>query len=230
MSKATELWWKRSWSPKLTTALTHINQSRKCGARDFYEQCVELSQGINYIRDAASDSGATIDGEAKKVIESVAELLKDLSAKMTGSIATGAAAGAAGTATKENTACARAVLLLRPVIELLFDNPSHRLAVYGSLRPGQTNHYMVANIDGKWSTGIVTGAVRDIDGRPAFKWLLAGTQVPVEVLHSEQLPQNFERLDKFQEAKYTRVLVPVSFEDEIAVCNLYESVAYDQSL
>jgi gamma-glutamylcyclotransferase (GGCT)/AIG2-like uncharacterized protein YtfP len=223
MSKSPEFWWKQPWSPKLTAALTHINQSRKCARRDSFEQCVELSNGLTYIRQAASDAGATIGGEALKVVENVTELLKELSTSI--ATAGGSSGGSRGAPTKDITACARAVLLLRPVIELLFDNPSHRLALYGTLRRGHINHSLISNIPGEWSSGLVTGTIREIDAYPAFAWLAAGPEQVVEILNSEFLPQHYERIDKFEEERYVRVLVPATVDERISVCNIYETVA-----
>ena len=41
-------------------------------------------------------------------------------------------------------------------LEALFTT-SHRLAVYGTLAPGQPNHHIVAPLGGEWGPGLVEG-------------------------------------------------------------------------
>lgn len=43
-------------------------------------------------------------------------------------------------------------------LEALF-NVNQRLAVYGSLAPGRSNHHVVAPLGGEWTDGIVEGEV-----------------------------------------------------------------------
>ena len=60
--------------------------------------------------------------------------------------------------------------------ETLYD-ASHRLAVYGSLAPGQTNHHVVADIPGTWTGGTVEGL---LSFGPETA---AGAEPAVEVAH-----------------------------------------------
>ncbi|MCA9802105.1 MAG: hypothetical protein KC777_08970, partial [Cyanobacteria bacterium HKST-UBA02] len=47
--------------------------------------------------------------------------------------------------------------IIEETIERILDNPSHRLAAYGTLRPGESNHHIVSHIEGEWLAGEATG-------------------------------------------------------------------------
>jgi len=99
-----------------------------------------------------------------------------------------------------------------------------RLAVYGTLRPGESNYAMLADVPGTWLTGTVSGVRFIAKGYPAFR---RGTgEVPVSVLTSPELPEHWTRLDEFEGADYRRILVPVTLASgAIVVANLYEYIA-----
>lgn len=111
------------------------------------------------------------------------------------------------------------------------DDPSHRLAVYGTLAPGEVNHHEVEDLVGTWHPGFVRGVFTPQGwgttyGFPALRWDPDGPPVPVQVLVSPDLPDHWQRLDEFEGPGYRRILVPV--EDEagrlLTVANLYEGV------
>lgn len=95
--------------------------------------------------------------------------------------------------------------------------PEHRLAVYGSLAPGERNHDRVAHLAGKWFEGTVRGHLRDRAwgagiGFPALIPDPAGDRVPVQVLESPALPAEWDALDAFEGEEYRRVVVTVDTE------------------
>lgn len=102
-----------------------------------------------------------------------------------------------------------------------------RLAVYGTLAPGQPNHHHLGDLPGHWRRGVVTGVLAQIGwgadmGYPALRWAPQGPEVAVQMFASEALPAHWPRLDAFEGEQYLRILVPVRLQDgSVAVANLY---------
>jgi gamma-glutamylcyclotransferase (GGCT)/AIG2-like uncharacterized protein YtfP len=96
-------------------------------------------------------------------------------------------------------------------LDALFQT-SQRLAVYGTLAPGQPNHHVVAPLGGEWTDGVIEGDLLPVGwgaalGYPAFR-PGSGT-VPVKLLTSPLLATSWPDLDEFEGAEYQRILVPV---------------------
>jgi gamma-glutamylcyclotransferase (GGCT)/AIG2-like uncharacterized protein YtfP len=94
------------------------------------------------------------------------------------------------------------------------DQAGCRMAVYGSLAPGESNHHVLAAIRGVWRAGWVEGRLhppgRGSTGRyPGLIWRPGGDRIPVQVLESPDLPAHWARLDAFEGAHYRRIVVPV---------------------
>lgn len=107
-----------------------------------------------------------------------------------------------------------------------------RLAVYGTLAPGRSNHDQVQALGGRWQSGYsVRGVLLEAgwgaqQGYPALRWSMAGGEVSVELLVSELLPQHWDRLDAFEGPGYRRILVPLLHGGRVVeIANLYESTA-----
>jgi gamma-glutamylcyclotransferase (GGCT)/AIG2-like uncharacterized protein YtfP len=111
-------------------------------------------------------------------------------------------------------------------IDELLDFPSHRLAVYGSLAPGAENHWVLSELHGLWTRGTVKGH-RDAAGWgqtlgfPALIWDPNGEEIAVDLFHSPELPQHWERIDEFEGDDYQRILVPVERGADVVVANIY---------
>jgi gamma-glutamylcyclotransferase (GGCT)/AIG2-like uncharacterized protein YtfP len=112
----------------------------------------------------------------------------------------------------------------------------HTLAVYGTLAPGQPNHYVVAPLGGVWTDGLVEGDLSPVGwgatlGYPAFRPRVGGPAVAVQVLTSPSLAAAWPTLDHFEGPEYRRILVPVfrpGLADErrlYTVANLYAAAA-----
>lgn len=91
---------------------------------------------------------------------------------------------------------------------------SHRLAVYGTLAPGQPNHHIVAPLGGEWTDGLIEGELVPVGwgaslGYPAFRPRVGGATVAVKVLTAPLLATAWPNLDGFEGPEYQRILVPV---------------------
>jgi gamma-glutamylcyclotransferase (GGCT)/AIG2-like uncharacterized protein YtfP len=106
--------------------------------------------------------------------------------------------------------------------------PAHRLAVYGSLAPGEANADQLAGLEGEWLEG---GRVRGrlhragwgaAHGFPGLEWDPGGGPVPVKVFVSADLPAHWARLDAFEGSDYRRIVVPVEgLPGGTRPCNIY---------
>jgi gamma-glutamylcyclotransferase (GGCT)/AIG2-like uncharacterized protein YtfP len=93
-----------------------------------------------------------------------------------------------------------------------------RLAVYGSLAPGQVNHHQLAHLKGRWRRGTVRGKRIDAGwgatlGFPGLILDPSGPAVDVYLFESSDLPDHWSRLDEFEGPGYQRVITRVRTED-----------------
>jgi gamma-glutamylcyclotransferase (GGCT)/AIG2-like uncharacterized protein YtfP len=87
--------------------------------------------------------------------------------------------------------------------------PEHRLAVYGTLAPGRSNHHQLAGLIGDWTGGVVRGKLFPegwgaIQGYPALRLDPRGDDIAVQLFTSSDLPDHWDRLDRFEGADYRR--------------------------
>ena len=106
--------------------------------------------------------------------------------------------------------------------DTVFDKPSRRLAVYGSLKPGGSNAAQLSGIEGHWLKGTVHGIVEQPGEYLEFTWDASAPQVSLMVFSAPRLSEYFDRLDDFEGSDYLRTLVPVEIDGMIDVCNIYE--------
>jgi len=102
---------------------------------------------------------------------------------------------------------------------------THRLAVYGTLRPGRSNHHELADIDGEWLRGTVRGTLYDdvnwgpAAGYPGLVLDPEGPPVEVDLLQAAGLPDHWPRLDAFEGDGYRRVITEViTASGPVAAC------------
>lgn len=93
-----------------------------------------------------------------------------------------------------------------------------RMAFYGTLRRGASNHYEVRSIPGDWHLATVRGWVYDItwgpaDGYPGITLDADAPTTEVDVLESDELEKHLRRLDDFEGPGYRRIEVDVTLED-----------------
>jgi len=104
--------------------------------------------------------------------------------------------------------------------------PEHRLAVYGSLAPGKSNHHQLDGLGGEWQPGMVRGHLVSsgwgaAQGYPGLRPDPLGPEVMVQLFTSEDLPAHWARLDAFEGDEYQRVLVDVDLGTYAVRANLY---------
>ena len=112
--------------------------------------------------------------------------------------------------------------------QALLGQAEKRLAVYGSLAPGEPNHFVIEHLRGEWVDGFVRGTLSESGwgsgiGYPAITWDWRADPIPVRMFVSSELPEHWRRLDEFEGAEYIRILVPVEDVDGelVAAANIY---------
>ena len=120
--------------------------------------------------------------------------------------------------------CAVTVPVLEAIVDSLFAYPSCRLAVYGTLAPGQQHHSELASAPGTWTSGNVHGTTESVHGFTALRLGREG-DVPVKILESPALPSLLSRLDAFEGDGYRRGLALVETAAGIVVANVYFTAA-----
>jgi gamma-glutamylcyclotransferase (GGCT)/AIG2-like uncharacterized protein YtfP len=98
-------------------------------------------------------------------------------------------------------------------LEELFGT-GRRLAIYGTLAPGQPNHHVVTPLGGGWTEGLVEGELFSAGwgaslGYPGLRPRAGGESVVVHVLNADSLADAWPDLDGFEGPGYRRILVPV---------------------
>lgn len=116
--------------------------------------------------------------------------------------------------------------LLKGALEALFSMSEH-LIVYGSLAPGGPNHGLLADLQGEWIEGWVTGELLERGwsaamSYPALRWCPGGDEVAAWLFRSPELPDHWQRLDEFEGLEYQRILAPFrTGAGEVWVGNIY---------
>lgn len=102
-----------------------------------------------------------------------------------------------------------------------------RLAVYGTLAPGQPNEHVLADLAGHWIEGTVRGHLSEEGwgadlGYPGIHLDPDGPEVTVQVLDSILLADHWDRLDQFEGPGYRRSVVTVRTETGPLAAQIYE--------
>ncbi len=93
----------------------------------------------------------------------------------------------------------------------------HRLAVYGTLAPGRSNHHELDGLTGNWREGTVRGRLvaegwAATEGYPALFPDPEAPPVDLLLFESADLPAHWRRLDDFEGPGYRRVPIAVSLD------------------
>ena len=106
------------------------------------------------------------------------------------------------------------------------DEAACRLAIYGTLAPGRSNHLQVAMLRGTWREGTVRGQLLPAgwgatQGYPALILDDKAEPVRTHLLESPDLPEHWARLDAFEGDDYRRVVTAVEIGGEPVLANIY---------
>jgi gamma-glutamylcyclotransferase (GGCT)/AIG2-like uncharacterized protein YtfP len=98
------------------------------------------------------------------------------------------------------------------------DARDHRLACYGTLAPGRSNHHQLAGLRGAWRTGSIAGRLMPegwgaSQGYPALLLDPPGQRVEIHLFESPELPLHWPRLDAFEGPGYVRTAVSIDTDD-----------------
>jgi gamma-glutamylcyclotransferase (GGCT)/AIG2-like uncharacterized protein YtfP len=105
-------------------------------------------------------------------------------------------------------------------------SPDQRLAVYGTLAPGRSNHDQLEDLQGTWRPGFVQGHLvasgwGAAEGYPGIRLDPEAPRVDVQVLESPDLPDHWPRLDEFEGEEYERMVVTVACDGERIEASIY---------
>lgn len=99
--------------------------------------------------------------------------------------------------------------------------PEQRLAVYGTLAPGKSNHHQLADLEGDWRAGSVHGRLYPCGANVGLVLDEKAPSVSVEVFTSPDLPAHWRRLDDFEGAEYFRAKAAVECGGETVEAYIY---------
>ncbi|OWY63511.1 hypothetical protein B7486_52730, partial [cyanobacterium TDX16] len=80
-----------------------------------------------------------------------------------------------------------------------------RLAAYGTLVPGGSNHHVVEHLGGVWEPVVLRGELEWLTPEiPRLRWYAGGPVVPAQLLTSAALRHAWPQLDEFEGDAYVR--------------------------
>jgi gamma-glutamylcyclotransferase (GGCT)/AIG2-like uncharacterized protein YtfP len=113
------------------------------------------------------------------------------------------------------------------LVNLLLDKPDERLVIYGTLAPGRANHYVIEGLRGQYCDCSVHGRISEVDGLPYFTWAPSEDSLGAQLLSSNQLPEKWGDLDRFEGDGYKRRLIPATTDGGLTVASIYLSTSDD---
>jgi gamma-glutamylcyclotransferase (GGCT)/AIG2-like uncharacterized protein YtfP len=113
-------------------------------------------------------------------------------------------------------------ILPQNMISSNMDNPEARLIVYGSLAPGEANHFRLAGLSGEWHRCQIQGHMGQYRGFKSFRYEPQGPEHPAWLLASADLPRFIPELDDFEGEGYERTIIPAKIGDHWVMAQVYE--------
>ena len=102
------------------------------------------------------------------------------------------------------------------------DTPETKLIVYGSLAPGEANHFLVAGLRGAWHRCQIRGHMGHYRGFKSFRYDPQGPEHPAWLLESAELPRVIHELDDFEGEEYQRSMIPAKLGEHLVMAQVYE--------
>lgn len=102
------------------------------------------------------------------------------------------------------------------------DNPETRLIVYGSLAPGEANHFLLTGLRGEWYRCHIRGHLGQYRGFKSFRYDPQGQEHQAWLLESDELPRVIPDLDDFEGEEYERIIMPVQVNGRWIMAQVYE--------
>lgn len=105
----------------------------------------------------------------------------------------------------------------------------HRLAVYGTLAPGRSNHNQLDGLGGQWRKATARGRLiargwTATEDYPAFFPDAEAPPVDLLLFESVDLPRHWSRLDDFEGPAYRRVPIIVTIDGKHSDAWIYAAV------
>jgi hypothetical protein len=106
-------------------------------------------------------------------------------------------------------------------------NPEEKLIVYGSLAPGETNHFLLAGLRGEWYRCLICGHMGQYSGFKSFRYDPQGPEHPAWLLESSDIPRVILDLDDFEGEEYERIIIPAQVNGRCVMAQVYEGKQVD---
>jgi len=125
---------------------------------------------------------------------------------------------------RDEQVCTCIVPLQELLIDMLLGQPSKKLISYGTLSPGQPNHSLLSDLSGEWKECTIRGTITQRDGLSRFSWSPNDSEQTANIFTSEDLPDNWGRIDRFEGTGYRRQLIPAITQAGIAIGYAYIAI------